>query len=148
MTEELLAAERAMNREDVKVISFDLFDTLVSRPLFSNREHLRLFTAWLRAEYRLDIGEDRLTAPRRMRDPYATLSEIWRFLAAERGLAPGMAERLADAEFAFDLRCLRPSALGQRLYSLAAATGKRILLLSDMYYSSRQIGRILETFGY
>ena len=148
MTEELLAAERAMNREDVKVISFDLFDTLVSRPLFSNREHLRLFAAWLRAEYGLDIGEDRLTAPRRMRDPYAALSEIWRFFAAERGLAPGMAERLADAEFEFDLRHLRPSALGQRLYSLAAATGKRILLLSDMYYSSRQIGRILEAFGY
>ena len=148
MTDTCQAAKQTILGDDIDVVSFDLFDTLVFRPLFSNREHLLLFCTWARSEYQIDIEAERLSAASEMNDPYATLELIWRHIAEKKNFSLEFAKELMEEEFKFDLRNLCAAKLGMELYQSAMSAKKRIIVLSDMYYSSSQISQILHKCGY
>ena len=59
-----------------------------------------------------------------------------------------LAAALAEQEFEFDLRFLCRSATGKKLYDAAVSANKKMIVLSDTYYTSAQIESILKKLGY
>ena len=148
LIKEYRQAEQIIYSNNCDAVSFELFDTLVYRPFFSNKDHLRLFASWVYSEYHLNIEKMRITAPCDMNNPFATLKEIWEFIRLKYNLEPEIACKLADEEFEFDLRFLCERTIGKKLYLCAVSKHRRILIITDTYYSSYQVRRILQKFGY
>lgn len=141
-------AEQLIRSSDYDIISFDLFDTLVYRPFFTNKCLLRLFSSHVFSEYQIDVEEMRISAQHDLQDPFATLKEIWEYIACRYHLDHELAAVLAEQEFEFDLRFLCRSATGKKLYDAAVSTNKKMIVLSDTYYTSAQIESILKKLGY
>lgn len=148
LADEYRRAEHIIDSSNCDVISFDLFNTLVYRPLFSNHDHLRLFASWVYSEYHLDIEKQRMSASLDMDNPCASLREIWEFIGYKHKLDPDLVYKLADEEFEFDLSFLRERTIGKKLYAYAVSKNKRVLIITDTYYASDQVRRILNKFGY
>ena len=148
MMQDIQNIKQAIFDEKKEIISFDLFDTLVYRSSYTNKNHLRLFASWVSRKYGIDIEEERLSAQEKIQNSYATLDEIWQYIATEKNIDHQLKVQLMEMEFEFDLQHLHQCELGRYLYSQAVLSGKKIIVLSDMYYSSHRIGKILKRFGY
>lgn len=137
-----------ISNNTVKIVSFDMFDTLVCRPVLHTKDMLRLFARRISLDYHLDIEQDRIQAPIELDDPFLSLCEIWEYIAQKKGLSSSFGKELAEKEFEFDLAHIAPKTIGTRLFEYTRSIGKRIVVISDMYYSSSQLKRILDKCGY
>lgn len=142
------ATKNQISSSTVRIVSFDLFDTLVCRPVLYTKDMLRLFSRRISMDYQIDIERDRLQAPIVLDDPFLSLPEIWAYIAHKKALSSTLAEELAEKEFEFDLTYITPKAAGKILFDYARSAGKQIVVISDMYYSSAQLRKILEKCGY
>jgi len=142
------AAKKQISNSTVQIVSFDLFDTLVCRPVLHTKDMLRLFARHIRMNYHIDIEQDRLQAPIILDNPFLSLPEIWAYIAHKKEFSSSLARKLAEEEFEFDLTYITPKAVGKLLFEHARSIGKQIAVISDMYYSSAQLRRILEKCGY
>lgn len=141
-------AKELLDRDEIKLVSFDLFDTLVLRPVLSGKAVLHLLCWAIEAEYGICALEARLSAAVALGDPCADLRMIWNFVAEQLGFSPDLAEIFAEKEFQFEKKLLTFRGLGRRIFDYAAAKGRKIIVVSDMYFSSAQLTEILEKCGY
>lgn len=143
-----------------KVISFDLFDTLIRRKVMAP-EHVFWTIAEIFAERvgdrsqvyrfydarhhaghlaqhrcRLDGRED------------SSLREIYETYAAILPEARGRVEELMELEMEEERRVLEPYPFGRVLYEAARAAGKRIVISSDQYLPHEFLSGLLEEFGF
>lgn len=142
------AAKNKILSTDIQVISFDLFDTLVCRPVLHTKDMLRLFARRIKSDYRIDIENERLHAQTLLNNPYLSLSEIWEYIAKQKGLLNSQKKEFSEKEFEFDLAHITPKTVGKQLFEHAKSTKKPIVVISDMYYTSSQLRLILEKCGY
>ncbi len=144
------AVEQAAKRAEV--ISFDVFDTALMRPL-AQPDHLFWFLESTARE--LDCGEQfrarRISAERNARlraltrgHDEVTLAEIYSALA---GSSTAL-EALAAAEFALELELTRPHPSIKSIYEEALRSGKRVVFTSDTYLSRAQVQELLARNGY
>lgn len=139
---------------DVDLVSFDLFDTLVSRPARRPDAVLKLVEHRISSEAGRPIpffaerraAENRVRA-RRHHQGDVNLSEIYAELAAS-GLIPGdVVARAHTLEKRIDLAALRPRTEVIAVLEAAHALGKRIVLMTDTYYEEADIRAILRAIG-
>lgn len=153
----LEAARHAILRPETTAVSFDIFDTLLKRrsptPIaFFDHIGSRLAAGgWLLphispAQFRAQRVAAEKRARQRMqaleRHSEVRLADIWAALTGV--LAPGMApEEAAEAEFAIERDHVFGNAPVLDLLALAQRRGRRIVLVSDTYFSAAQVAAML-----
>lgn len=148
-----------------EVVSFDLFDTLLTRRTLSFEEIRQLSSARLmrHLDRRLfgtpeTVSDRRHHAANVLRDSVALATRepplqaiVERLLAAGGGMDEDKRRRLAEDAVAFELALEREALVahadaGTVLAALRRA-GKRVVALSDMYFSPTDMNTLLEANG-
>lgn len=132
------------------VISFDLFDTLVTRNVSSFSGVLELVGVRLAergicipnfVKIRLQI-EKQLSAGRAPR-----LTDIYKEIMKVTPDIEATAEELADVEYVVDLDLIEPRVEVVELLKIFRGKGHLVYIISDSYYSQSQIEKILVKSG-
>lgn len=139
--EELLAA---IADDSVKVVSFDIFDTLLLRATLTPLNVFSLVAGKLDKPLGVNFVQMRADAEARLKSPNASFDEIWDFIAKEYGLAPELRAKLQAAEMACEDAVLMPHPAMAEVFAGARRLGKRIIGVSDMYLPSSFLERVLK----
>lgn len=134
---------------EVDLVSFDIFDTLLSRPLASPTD---LFVLMAPAVERI-VGNDWdfVSARTASRDwvehpslpEEVLLSERYRAIGERQGLTEAQTERLYTAELDTERRLLGRRGLGCELLREALRMQKRVVLVSDTYFDQDFVLQVL-----
>lgn len=131
----------------VELVVFDIFDTLVTRPLL-DPEHTKLWVA--RQLGCPDYPARRQAAEQAARDALrreVDLGDICAEYVRRFGSGEGSAQVLQAAEERVELLLVRPLAGMQAALAAARAVGKRIVLASDMFLPEAVVREILARCG-
>ncbi|MDE4915353.1 rhamnan synthesis F family protein [Methylobacterium sp. 092160098-2] len=139
---------------DVDLVSFDLFDTLVSRPARRPDAVLKLVEHRIATEEGRPVplfaerraAENRVRARRHHRGD-VNLSEIYAELAASGTIPRDVVARAHGLEKQIDLGALRPRPEVIAVLKAAHERGKRVVLMTDTYYEEADIRAILRGIG-
>jgi FMN phosphatase YigB (HAD superfamily) len=137
--------------DDFDVISFDLFDTLVFRSVTNNDYAKYLLPGSLHIDIDplkfVSIRNSKEIEIRKSKDFIGdvTIHEVYRAIVKDHfnQLDP---DQLADAELEIDMDLIKPKEAIITLMNHCRNLGKYINVVTDTYYSKRQIERILERF--
>ncbi len=140
-------------------ISFDMFDTLVTRPFYQPADLLSLLDGCYteRTGSFAKFSALRISAERMARETHAirhpleqdiTIEEIYTCLEKTCGIEPGLCREMMACEQALEVQYSLPRQAGKSLYEMAKACGKRILITTDMYLDRETIQSILEKNGF
>ncbi len=143
-----------------KIISFDLFDTLIKRPVWVP-EDIQYFVEFDARDILPDCDEHvyikmRSYAESRCReisrtiDPECedvTLSEIYSTMGEMYNLPDNITDVLMQKEIDTEIKFIMPRNSGLELYNLAKHCGKKVIIVSDIYLSEDTIKKILDKCG-
>lgn len=147
--------------EKTKVVSFDVFDTLVKRPLWVP-EDVKYFVQYTAGDILAGAEENTYIKMRtyaeqkcremsRVKDESkedVTLEEIYAAMGEIYGLSSQVTDELMHIELEVEQKFIMPRAAGKRLFDVAKAYGKKIIIVSDMYMREPTVKAILEKCGY
>lgn len=147
-----------MVRDNVKCISFDIFDTLIGRPFFEPSDLFRLLDVKFKSLNKmsnLDFSKARIEAENIARKVIQvsgveeiTLDDIYNQVEHNFGISSEIAEVLKEYEKYLEVQFCTRRNFGYELYELAAFLEKDIIITSDMYLDKSTILQILEKNGY
>lgn len=126
-----------------KVISFDIFDTLIVRPylfpkdLFLHLEDIEHLPGFANARVQAEMD----TRAEGKYDGDITLEMIYEHIADQYRLLKGKEKEL-------EFQVCQPHPVIKGLYDYALKQGKQIIAVSDMYLSKEFISRLLRKNGY
>lgn len=144
--------------EKTKIVSFDIFDTLITRPFLNPKD---LFT-FLNEDYRKlsnNLGIDfskireecevlaRTEADKQEIDD-VTLDRIYEIIKEEYDIPADIIEFLKKKEIELELKFCKRRETAYSIYKLAKYLGKRVICTSDMYLPLEVISKILNKNGY
>lgn len=140
---------KIINGSRASVISFDIFDTLIERLVDRPEDVFRLLQDQYESHFenRLPVAALRIAAERKAHQksdsPEVTLSEIYNCLDVSD------AERswLQDKETADEMALCFPKESMLACFDAALKSGKRVILISDMYLPRKVIEAILQKCG-
>lgn len=143
------------------IISFDIFDTLIERPVLSAMnvyEALNIKANQILGFHTFDFAKMRINCENRIRtlrkqeskelEEDVTLEEIYIEIARELQLNEIIQNQLLKLEIEIELKLCSSKKIGKRLYDFALESGKKIILISDMYLGKQHIEEILNKSGY
>lgn len=140
---------RMVQAPSVQVLSLDIFDTLLTRPVIDDpRDIFHLVAARVDNAFNLDFVALRWHAEKELGDPYATLDDIYAHIQRRHGLSPELAARLKKEEMLCERTLLQPRPDMLELCRAAQAAGKRIIAVSDMYLPSSFLLEVLHEKGF
>ena len=140
---------RMVQAPSVHVLSLDIFDTLLTRPVVDDpRDIFHLVAAKVDDAFDLDFVALRWHAEKELGDPYATLDDIYAHIQRRHGLSPELAARLKKEEMLCERTLLQPRPDMLELCRAAQAAGKRIVAVSDMYLPSSFLLEVLHEKGF
>ncbi|WP_308599136.1 rhamnan synthesis F family protein [uncultured Desulfovibrio sp.] len=140
---------RMVQAPSVQVLSLDIFDTLLTRPVVDDpRDIFHLVAARVDDAFDLDFVALRWHAEKELGDPYATLDDIYAHIQRRHGLSPELAARLKKEEMLCERTLLQPRPDMLELCRAAQAAGKRIIAVSDMYLPSSFLLEVLHEKGF
>lgn len=145
------------------VVSFDVFDTLISRAVAEPRhvwdmmatraermigkkkvmEHFNSF-----ADLRRWSADRALSNARKNGDEEYTLIEVYLCMAEELGFTRSTASALAELEYEYERKVSVRHAPGHEVYSLARKLKKSIVYTSDSYLPENVVSDLLRRNGY
>ena len=146
---------------EVKVVSFDMFDTLVTRPLY-NPQDLYLFVAKTATKLIPHINESVFCDMRRLAEQKArmiqkinqpmfedvTLSEIYDCFAEIAGTTAEVSNKIKEEEVRLEKEFCKTRNTAKEIFDLALESGKQVIITSDMYLEKDTIEEILKKNGY
>lgn len=132
------------------VVSFDIFDTLIFRPLTSAKDTFMLIGE--RLEY-FDFYNIRVAAERKARElsyvkcgsREVTIWDIYEQIERVTGID---AQIGVATEFNVEKELCFANPYMKRVFDLLIANGKQIIIVSDMYYTETMLKELLENCGY
>lgn len=152
---ELAKAARGIRDSRTKVISFDVFDTLISRSVEVPSDVYRLLEAEalrVTAGRVEDFARVRLAAELSARDANPqgeiTLAGIYGLISEHYGLSALETNRLIALEIETEYQLIGARPYGRRIWQMAVESGKPIVLVSDMYLPAEVVRRFVEKSGY
>lgn len=151
---------KLINSDEIKVVSFDIFDTLVLRPFGIPRDIFvylnKAFNEEFATETFVDFSSQRRAAEVNCRDVMralnggraeSNLSEIYNHIAKIYGYDRDKLEKIKQLEMENEVRFSYPRKFAVKIFNLAVKAGKRVILASDMYLPRECIVKILEKCG-
>lgn len=147
--------------EKSNLVSFDIFDTLITRKTFSPRELFNIIEEKFNEKYSFRIhgfkkfrvlAEDQAHKDA-LTNKYqeCTLDEIYNLIPEIMGIPHNIAQLLKKTELETELEYSIPRNRGIELFNHALKCNKNIILTSDMYLSKSFIEKLLiknKIFGY
>ena len=133
---------------NIRVVSFDIFDTLLVRPSMEPKDIFYLLQQPVKEKYGLDFVALRYHAEEKLKKENATLKEIWEYIAKKNNLDWNTASALMQEEIDLEAQLLQPREEIRELYDKVVAACKRIVITSDMYLPSEVLARVLKQKGY
>lgn len=134
--------------ENVDIVSFDIFDTLIARPLLSPDSLFDLIEQEIDSRYEIHSRfhfsrkeAERLARKRLKKD--VNYHEIYDEMASEKILDENVVHYARQREFQFECEITRPRSKVIELLNFAHQIGKRVILVSDMYLTTPQVSRLL-----
>lgn len=136
--------------EKADVVSFDLFDTLIMRKLMYYTDVFELLEERLKEQNKEipGLAKLRLALEKELSNRIApTLEQIYEEVLNLVGMCTFSANELAELEWQTDLSTLivRPEVC--KIFREAVRTGKRVIIITDCYYSRKQLEDLLKQFG-
>lgn len=148
---EAIAAQMRLH----KAVSFDIFDTLVERPLAAPHQLFLLMQPEVRrltGKPNLDFHKLRRYAEHLARMdsplPEVTIEEIYDRLAVESGIERSRLDPVIELEIKTELSLCRARPIGAKLFNLARNHCPRVVLTSDIYLPAAVIEQLLASCGY
>ena len=146
-------------KPEIKVVSFDLFDTLITRPLEDSTDIFELLdrdfskASDAAVSFKsLRLGAEELLRRRIIRgeidEEDITLTTVYETLKEEYSIDPELAEKLKTEETLLEVRLSNVRTSGKCLWDKAISLGKRVVVSSDMYLEKEILKLILEKNGY
>lgn len=153
--------KRAICKSGTKVISFDIYDTLLFRPFYFPSDAFYMlnhdFNKYLKLKSFINFARIRMEAERICREEThirnrhyddITLDEIYEQLERSYAFPHDAIEYIKNREIENEFRFCYPRKMGKQLYQLAVQQGKRIVITSDMYLPRNVIEKLLSKNGY
>lgn len=146
---------RAVSSQEIKVITFDLFDTLIKRPTetpadvykFLEKEAIKI-TGGV-AE---DFARVRLNAEVETRNSSTkgeiSLNEIYDYIKSYYDFDDSTIDKLISLETESEINFVTRRDFGKSLWDIAVSSRKPIYIISDMYLDESVIIRMLSKLGY
>lgn len=136
-----------------EIITFDIFDTLISRTVTHPTDVFRLVEKRWQKNNSSNIRfyDSRIQAEQTAYQKYgvcANLDQIYALLESDYGFSAVDVEQLKKLEIQTELDVVIPRRTMLKLYEQLQACGKTIILCSDMYLSASTIALLLEKAGY
>ncbi|MDY5704154.1 MAG: rhamnan synthesis F family protein [Lachnospiraceae bacterium] len=141
------AKHLSMDLSAYDVISFDIFDTLLTRAVYHPRD---LFSIIERQSGVSGYSEARILADSTVNHSIgagATIQDIYAELQNSLRLSDEKTQQLLELEISLEGKYLKPRRDMVTLYQNLLASGKEIILVSDMYLTRDIIEPILESNG-
>lgn len=140
--------ELKRNIEKADIVSFDLFDTLIMRKIFSPEDVYKLLERKAKEIFGLesDIASERVRATSQC-NANATLSDIYDVMQQKLSLTEEQKQDLMELEENIDLELCIPRDKLKEALEYAVSLKKEVYILSDMYYAMPDIKRILKKCG-
>lgn len=145
----------------VQVISFDIFDTLLSRPFWQPTDLFYLLdndvNKMLDTTDFIDFKQIRIEAEKIAREKSHLLHPMWEEITLDDiydqlqemlDLSPETRQKIQQKEIALELQYCHPRHYAQELFNLALYLKKKVIITSDMYLPLDVISRLLEKNGY
>lgn len=132
---------------DIKIVSFDIFDTLLVRPVLHPKDIFYLLAAKMNAAYGVDFIKLRWDAEARLGKENANIYEIYADVRRRFKLLPQTATALLEEEIRCETTLLTPRPEVKALYEEAVKLGKRVIATSDMYLPGTILDGILKKNG-
>ncbi len=139
--------EALLREPDIRIVSFDIFDTLLLRPVLDPADVFLLIGRRTDPVYGTDFAAMRRTAEAETGLVNARLDDIYTCMARRHGLGEAVREALKAEEIRCERTILTPRPDAQRLHAEARRLGKRIIAVSDMYLPSALLADILREKG-
>ena len=137
-----------------KYVTFDIFDTLICRPLYEPNDLFKLMSPFfdkltntnvsflkIREEGERAVRERLCKNETKYQD--ITLTEIYNGISEIFGIPSGVCDLLREKECELEITLSTPRNTGKRLFELAVDLGKEVVLISDMYLEKATIEAIL-----
>lgn len=133
---------------NIKIVSFDIFDTLLYRPCINPTDIFYLMAKKIDKKYNVDFVKLRLNAEILLNQKNANLDDIYDFIQKYYNLDKELTENLKQEEIAGEKQLLQVRDDIKEIYDFAIANNKKIIATSDMYLSSEVLKDILYKKGY
>lgn len=138
----------AISSPEVGTVSFDVFDTLVVRPVINPTDVFSLLADRVYKEYGFDILSLRLNAEKSIKKSHITLSDIYEYIQSVSNISAEILEKIRSLELTLESQLLSARKDVKDFYDMAVSKGKRIIAVSDMYLPSDFILEVLKSKGY
>lgn len=148
-------------QEKTKIVSFDIFDTLVQRPFWEPTDLFYLLGIYanrvLHVGDLLSFRDIRISAERKAREigrlnhpswEEITLDDIYDVLQDWLGMTDDQRQAVENREIELELKYCHSRSYARELFQLCHALGKRIIITSDMYLPKEVVEKILARCGY
>ena len=145
----------------IKCVSFDIFDTLITRPFYEPLDMFRIMDKDYRELTHNDVGinfskirvisENICRENKRKTNPECqevTLDEIYDTIHTQYEISKDVLEKLKKKECEYEIRFCKRRDTIHELYELALDMGKKVIFTSDMYLPEDVIVKILKENGY
>lgn len=140
-----------IKNKNIKVVSFDIFDTLIERPCLYPTDIFSLLNSKKNKINNKDFYDIRIKIEKEIIENgnnNANIYEIYDFLANKYNLSKDKKEYLLNLEIELEYNILTERKIIKELYNLALSENKKIICVSDMYLPSDIIKNILTKNGY
>lgn len=134
--------------ENHDIISFDIFDTLVMRTVYYNKDVFRLMALQLDPVWGMDFFTARTQAEYALsRETYPYIEEIYDDVVKSCPCLKGQEASLIADELALERELIIPRKDVVAIFELAKQMGKMVNIVSDMYFNQETIRSILDGVG-
>lgn len=135
------------------VVSFDIFDTLLTRSVLEPDDVFRMIEKKLAEEYMIKIDFVRLRKEAESKawvkkEAYTNIHDIYSELPGLSGLSQDTCQMMKQLEIDLEYMLAIPRYDMLSIYNELRKQGKKIILVSDMYFTSEIMKRILDKCGY
>ena len=134
---------------NAEVVSFDLFDTLIVRKVYSYTDIFELVDIAIRKRgvFISDFCDRRLSAEKELSKLGAPrLEVIYEDVLNKSGTNAISAKELSELEWETDLATLMPRYAMRDIFRECISLGKRVVITTDSYYCQGRIEEILDKF--
>lgn len=153
--EQIKRIENAIGDETICVISFDIFDTLISRVLekpvdlyYFLQERCFLESHGTVDNFYMLRVQAEIESRKCNQNEETTLDAIYTYIQKKFFISKSLLDKIKKYEFECELKFSTPHPLGSEIFQIAKNSGKRIILVSDMYLPQTFIEQLLEKNGY
>lgn len=148
---ELQEIVKELENQNVKAISFDMFDTLVYRPVINPQDLFKLIgikNGYGKNFYYMRINAEKHAAQNRNPDVETiTISDVYNSMGLLYGISEEKIRELKEVELETEYKYILPRKTVVELFNILQEKGKKVIVTTDMYLPLDFLKKVLKNVG-